>query len=252
MDRMIFTALNALSVERDTRVTQAQNLANMNVPGFRRDLDNDGQSRFLDVLHGLPTRAFQAEVEQSGFSDAQGALTRSDDPFDVAIDGAGYFYIQPQTGGEVALSRRGDLRLDPEGQLHNGAGDLVLDAGLAPITLPPHQSMRIDDMGQIYITPLAGGPDQAVAMIATVVPPEELALVKSTDGHIRANGAELPAPNQGAYVRQGVLESSNVNPVQEMLASMEAQRRFELGMRMIQNAAQLDEAGARLMQPPPM
>ena len=109
MDRMIYTALNALAVSRDSQVAQAQNLANQTVPGFRRDLPNEGGVRFLEQMQGMTTRAFQIETGPAGFSETSGTLTRTDEELDVAIADRGYFYIQPGNG-EPALSRRGDLR----------------------------------------------------------------------------------------------------------------------------------------------
>ena len=58
-----------------------------------------------------------------------------------------------------------------------------------------------------------------------------------------------------AYTRpvlrvQGTLEASNVNPVEELLSSMEMQRQFELGMRMVMTARDIDEGGARVLQAP--
>ena len=60
----------------------------------------------------------------------------------------------------------------------------------------------------------------------------------------------MPAPNQMAEVLQGSLEGSNVNPVEELLSTMEMQRRFEHGMRLVMTARDLDESGARVMQAP--
>ncbi|MCE8421829.1 flagellar biosynthesis protein FlgF, partial [Rhodovulum sulfidophilum] len=61
MDRLIHTALNSLANLRDTRVIQAQNLANQTVPGFRRDLTNEGDARFLKAMGAASARAFQTE-----------------------------------------------------------------------------------------------------------------------------------------------------------------------------------------------
>lgn len=49
---------------------------------------------------------------------------------------------------------------------------------------------------------------------------------------------------------QGTLEGSNVNPVEELLSSMEMQRQFELGMRMVMTAREIDEGGAQVLQAP--
>ena len=251
MDRMIYTALNALAVTRDSQVSQAHNLANQTVPGFRRDLPNEGGSRFLEMVQGHTTRAFQVETGQPGFSDLQGTMQRTDEELDVALSGAGYFYVQPESG-DPALSRRGDLRRDPDGTLRDGAGNAMLGPDLQPVQLPAYRDIRITDIGEIFIRP-AGAPDNEAVLagvLATGVPPQGTALAKGPDGHIRPVDAPLPEPDQGGVVVQGTLEGSNVNPVEELMATMELQRRFELGMRMVMTARDLDENGARMLQAP--
>lgn len=251
MDRMIYTALNALAVNRDSQVAQAQNLANQTVPGYRRDLPNEGDARFLQMIEGLTTRAFQLETGPAGFSEQSGTLARTDEELDVAIADRGYFYVSPENG-DPALSRRGDLRRDVEGTLRNGAGDAMLGPDMAPIQVPAYRNIRITDIGEIYIQPLddPGGEPVLAGVLATVIPPEETALTKGADGQIRPLEGELPPPDQRPEVLQGTLEGSNVNPIEELLATMEMQRNFELGMRMVLTAREIDEGGARMMQAP--
>lgn len=253
MDKLIYTALNALAVNRDTRVSQAQNLANQNVPGFRRDLPNEADTRFADIVGQFNTRAFRMEGGPAGFSQEEGTMTQTDEPLDVAISGKGFFHILPESG-QPAYSRRGDLRTDVTGQLVNGAGDVMLNPNGEAIILPPHESMFITDIGEIFIRPV-GAPREAAPVLAgtlaTSVPADNIRLTKGLDGEIRPVGdGALPPADQTAKVMQGVLEGSNVNPVDELLTSIELQRGFELGMRMVQTAKEMDESGARAMQAP--
>ena len=66
-----------------------------------------------------------ATREIRAFSTRQGDLEATANPLDVAIKGEGYFIVQP-IEGEIALSRRGDFKIDSECHLNNGAGSLVL------------------------------------------------------------------------------------------------------------------------------
>lgn len=253
MDRLVYTALNSLANLRDDKVVSAQNLANLAVPGFRRDLTNSGPARFLEALGAQTSRAFQVESGVHGLSRAPGPMERTGDPMDIAIADRGFFVIQPVAGGDPALSRRGDLHVAPDGTLRNGAGDALLDNALEPIVLPPFRDMVIDDLGQIHVAPLDGAPGQRdlVAMLGTIDPPDDLALRKSPDGHIRTlDGSPLPAPDQLARVVQGMREGSNVNATSELVAAIELQRRFEINLRMVQTAREVDEAGAALLRPP--
>lgn len=253
MDRLVYTALNSLANLRDDRVVSAQNLANMSVPGFRRDLPNDGAARFLEALGAQTSRAFQLENGVHAFSRAPGPLEQTGDPMDIAISDEGFFLIMPASGGDTALSRRGDLQIDPDGILRNGAGDMFLSNALEPIVLPAFRELVVDDMGQVFITPAEGPPGQRdlVAMLGTVNPPTEFALRKSLDGQIRSrDGEALPPPDQQARIVQRMREGSNVNATEELIASIELQRRFEINLRMIQTAREVDESGAALLRPP--
>ncbi|MFY0682385.1 MAG: flagellar biosynthesis protein FlgF [Thalassovita sp.] len=254
MDRLVHTALNALSNQRDLRISQAQNLANMNVPGYRRDLPNEGKTYFADSMNTAMVRAFQTETGPAGFLANSGPLQPTGSELDVAVVDEGYMYIQPEEeGAEPALTRRGDMHRDVEGFLRNGAGELMLDPTMNPIELQPYKDIQISDIGDIWVMPV-DAPDGAAPLLAgtlaTVIPDDDLVLRKSGDGQIRAEDGSVPNPNQLAKLSQGVLEGSNVNSVEEMISSIEMQRNFELGLRMITNASKLDEASARLLRAP--
>lgn len=251
MDKLIFTALNSLGNLRGTQVVTAQNLANQNVPGFRRDTLGEGKAFILEDGGDLTARAFQIEREQASFSDLPGFMNQTGEPLDLAIADKGYFYIQPDTGGPPALTRRGDLHVGLDGSLVNGANEAILGTNQQPITIPPFRNIVVDEVGRITIEPIEGAPGERleVATIATTLA-NGADLVKGEDGQIRPKKGPLPAPDQLAKVRQGVLEGSNVNSTEELISSIDLQRSFELNMRVVSTAKELDEAGVSLMRLP--
>lgn len=252
MDRFIHTALNALGNLRGVQTVSAQNLANQNVPGFRRDFIAEGKSFTLSDTDGaLSPRAFQMDREEAGFSTLSGFLDKTGEALDIAISDEGWFFVQPDTGGPPALSRRGDLQVGLDGALVNGAGEAILSQGMQPIVLPPHRNLVIDEVGRISVEPLDGAPGERldVGMIGTTKA-TGLKLVKGEDGQIRPVSGPLPRPDQTAKVVQGVLEGSNVNATEELIASIDLQRSFELNMRVVSTAKEIDEAGSRLLRMP--
>lgn len=251
MDRFIHTALNALGNLRGTQTVSAQNLANQNVPGFRRDFIAEGAAFMIPDDQGLSPRAFQMDRETAGFSTLSGFLDKTGEPLDIAVSGEGWIYVQPDTGGPPALSRRGDLQIGLDGALVNGAGEAVLSQGLAPIVLPPHRNIVIDELGRITVEPLDGAPGERleVATIGTTLA-QGAKLLKGEDGQIRPVTGPLPPPDQGAKIAQGVLEGSNVNATEELIASIDLQRTFELNLKVVSAAKEIDEAGARLLRMP--
>ena len=251
MDRLVHTALNSLKNLADQRVASANNLANMNVPGYRRDLPNEGRAFYIESPDMLTTRAMQLEKGPHSFATGSGMISRTGESMDLAIADEGYFYIAPQTGGDTALSRRGDMRIGSDGMLLNGAGDKLLDSSLQPISVPPARAIVVDQTGTIWVEPLGGAPGEQiqVATLASVTVQDQT-LEKGIDGHIRTVDGTVPAPNQAAGILQGMLEGANVNVTEELVASIDLQRTFEINLRMITNAKELDEAGSRLMRMP--
>ncbi|NVJ96307.1 MAG: flagellar hook-basal body complex protein [Marivivens sp.] len=251
MDRMVHTLMNSMQTVQDLQAISAQNLANMNVPGYRRDLPAQANSYVLRDNQSFEARMFASETEFGSFASEVGFMDQTGDPFDVAIMEEGYFFVK-EGNGEVGLTRRGDLRTDSAGQLVNGGGEMVLDTNMSPITLPPYRTMQITEVGQIVIEPIDGAPGEIVeiATIGTVVPDPNTTMVKGLDGLIRNLDGTLPQPNQMASVRQGVLEGANVNATEELISSITIQRSFEMNMRMINTAKELDEAGTEIMRAP--
>ena len=250
MDRLAQTALSALRQMQDNKFDLAHNLANVNVPGFRRDLPNEGNAGFLKELEKLSAKVLPLETDTRKFSNEAGQLQNTGLETDVAVLNQGFFYIQPENG-EIALSRRGDLGLNAENQLVNGVGDLVLSDGLEPIILPTFTSMSITDIGEVLVQQ-AGAPDGQLTSVGFIgsTSSEIDQLVKSLDGNIRKADGTVPAADQTARFGQGFLESSNVSAIEELIRNIDMQRQFEINVKLIKKASDLDSAGAKLMNLP--
>ena len=261
MDRMSQTALNSMKMLMENQIATAHNLANLNTPGFRQDVITDFSSIYMNRENGLEPRIVTAR-EVGKFSVEQGTLESTQNPLDVAINNQGYFVIQPKNGGEPALSRRGDFQINENGELLDGAGNLVLDAGLQPMVIPAFRKINITSQGEILIEALGGEPGELpvnVGNLATLVPEEGARLKKTLDGHIRyepnlnEDGTEeiIPIePNQQAKLTSGFLEKSNVNAIEEMVNTIDQMRKFEMHVKLIQMAEELDTAGTSLMRIP--
>ena len=185
MDKMVHTALNSLKMILQNQQITSQNISNASVVGYRRDSNSEFGTAYLNSEEGLNTKVF-ATREIGAFSTQQGDLESTENPLDVAIKGEGYFIIQPKEG-EIALSRRGDFKVDVEGQLVNGEGSLVLGEDLQPIVLPAFNAIQISSDGLINIKPIdapADAPFQLAATLGTTIA-EELELEKDINGFIK-------------------------------------------------------------------
>ena len=97
MDRMIYTALNSLSNSRFDQRVNAQNLANLNVPGFKKDLSTVRASTFLANMDQYQSRYFAQASQETLFSSQNGAIQRTDERMDFAIRDQGYFLSSLKT-----------------------------------------------------------------------------------------------------------------------------------------------------------
>ena len=262
MDRMVQTALNSMKMLMENQVATAHNLSNLSTPGFKQDVVTDFSSIYLNRQEGLEPRIVAAR-EVGKFSVEQGMLDNTKNPMDVAINGDGYFVVQPNNA-EPAFSRRGDFSVNENGELLDGAGNKVLDAGMQPLVIPAFREINITAQGEILIQPIAAAPGELpvnAGTIATYVPQEGDALKKSLDGKIRFDPnlnedgtiEQIPIePNQQAKLAIGYLEKSNVNAVEEMVNTIDQMRKFEMHVKLIQMAEELDQAGASLLRVPGM
>ena len=262
MDRMVQTALNSMKMLMENQVATAHNLSNLSTPGFKQDVVTDFSSIYLNRQEGLEPRIVAAR-EVGKFSVEQGMLDNTKNPMDVAINGDGYFVVQPNNA-EPAFSRRGDFSVNENGELLDGAGNKVLDAGMQPLVIPAFREINITAQGEILIQPIAAAPGELpvnAGTIATYVPQEGDALKKSLDGKIRFDPnvnedgtiEQIPIePNQQAKLATGYLEKSNVNAVEEMVNTIDQMRKFEMHVKLIQMAEELDQAGTSLLRIPGM
>lgn len=244
MDRLVNTALTAMRGAMARQAAISNNLANVNTVGFRAEIAN-AETRWIKG-DGFDTRAQQSE--QVIASDmAQGAVTETGNPLDVAMNGDALLAVQAPDGSE-AYTRRGDLKVSDSGLLTTGDGMPVLGDG-GPITLPQMDSVSIAQDGSIWGVPQGGDPanPQQVDKLK-LVSAVGSSMAKGTDGLFReVNGGALP-DDPLATVTGGSLEGSNVNATSALVSMIEASRAWETQVKLINTAKELDDGGASLMR----
>jgi len=248
MDKMIFTSLNSIQNLYDQRFNISQNMANISVPGYRRELPNEGGSAFLEQYQKLGPRAYALETGPNQFSFKIGSISSTGNKTDIAIANNSFMLAETENG-DVYFTKRGDLQVSADGILKNGAGDNILSENLTQIQLPFFSDIKISRYGEILLdtaqTP--SGIFSSFGIISSV-DPSGFNLLKDTDGKIKNFGENDTAADQSGAFVQGSLEMSNVNPVEEMVASIDNQRQFELNMKLIKAAEEADRSGMSLLK----
>ncbi|WP_457568519.1 flagellar hook-basal body protein [Desulfurobacterium sp.] len=192
----------------------ANNVANVDTPGFKKVFEEEMYQN-VPVNRGeaaklLTFPRFRETVPVL----SQGALQKTDSPFDFAISGSGFFTVLTKAG--VLLTRNGHFHLDKNGFLVDANGNRVLDDAGNPILLDGTMPFTVTKDGKIF---------QAGVQVA-VLGIENYDSVKPVgEGYYTGTGRRKKPE---CTVLTGYLESSNVNPVEEMVNLIEAQRRFDI------------------------
>ena len=219
--------------------TLANNIANVETAGFKRDLavfqarlseatiqgqDFPGSRSINDLSGGVM-------VQQTKTDFSPGVPRRTNIPTDMAINGDGFFVVQK--GDQKLLTRAGNFQITGNGTLATQEGYSVLSDGGSPVTIDPTAGeWRLNTNGSI---------DQngASTQLAIVKPKSMGDLVKAGDNHFVSLTPPDALPNEERSVSAGTLETSGVKPTLEMMDLIEASRAFEANANMIRSQDQM-------------
>ena len=244
MDKMLFIAMNGASQAMQAQANIAHNLANVSTTGFKTSLD--AYTNWHVAGPGLPTRVYN-QWQQSGSDLASGSFITTGRELDVAVRGEGWLAVQGKNGQE-AYTRAGDLRLNEIGQLTNGAGHVVI-GNSGPIVLPPAEKIEIAVDGSISILPVGQSADSlAIVDRIKLVKPRPDQLAKGEDGLMYIKGGAKVVPSADVQLTSSVLETSNVNAISELVELIDNARQYEINIKMMQTADQLEQSGEQLLR----
>lgn len=235
-----------MRLQADNQRMIAASLANQNTVAFRRDYSTTA-SVYFDVEGGTD-RVFPSRGEASVDTEI-GKMIPTDNPMDVAIEGDGYFTARTASGDSV-LTRRGDLRIGPDRVLKNGENLTMEEGSGVPITIPPFESIEISKDGSVLIRPPGAPANQPLSLVGRLRMVQEPAanLAKGDDGILRVKDKTTPAPDANITLNTRSLESSNINSIDSMVDMLNASRTFEVHVKLLATAKELDDATAKLMR----
>ena len=233
---------------QDTRMRViANNLANVSTTAFKRDRANFATLAYQDARVAGAQSSNETTyatglnlgtgvgVQSTTRMETQGSLQSTGNSLDVALDGDGYFQVS-LPGGQLGYTRAGNFTRSSDGQLVTSQGYIVQP----PIAIPEGAtSITISADGTVSAQ-LSGQSDPAQLgqlTVATFTNPA--ALQAASDNFMLETGASGPAQlgiagDQGrGHIKQGMLESSNVNIVEELVDMIETQRAYEINSKMI-------------------
>jgi len=233
MDNALYVGLSRQMVLKRQMDIVANNIANADTNGFKVE------SLMTKEVPGPPAFTLEGPrpikfVGDDGVARdfGQGALRRTDAPFDMAVDGQGFFKVTTKAGDR--FTRDGHFRLDDNGNLTTQSGDPVADDGGGQIVLDPLK-------GEVTVAAdgtVSQGTDR-VAKIGVYQFANLGALEKTGDNLYKNSSNQQPTPATAAKVRQGMLEGSNVNSILEITRMIEVSRAYEQTTQMMSSEADL-------------
>ncbi|BDW81327.1 flagellar basal-body rod protein FlgG [Erythrobacter sp. Dej080120_24] len=225
----------------------ANNLANIGTTGFKRD-----RADFATLAYQEQRVAGQQSTNETAYAvglnlgtgvqvlgttsiQSQGTLNQTGNSLDMALDGNGYFQVE-LPGGQIAFTRAGNFTLSAQGNLVTSQGYAVTP----PIQVPQGaQSIAVAPDGTVSaVQPGQAAPVQLGQLqVASFVNPAGLRQIG--DNFLVETAASGPVELGVAgqfgrgQIRQGMLEASNVNVVEELVEMIEAQRAYEINSKMV-------------------
>jgi flagellar basal-body rod protein FlgG len=225
----------------------SNNLANVNTTGYKRDraafetlayqtvtapgAPSTAETRFATGLNlGTGVR-----IQGTARIDTQGSMQTTGNSLDLALDGDGYFQVQ-LPGGTLGYTRAGNFSRSAEGLIVTSEGYQVMPG----ITVPEGATaITIGTDGTVSATIPGQAAASELGQIQIAAFPNTEGLLQGGDNYLTETAAS-GAANLGVAgvdgrggIRQGMLEASNVNVVQELVDMIETQRAYEVNSKMI-------------------
>ena len=250
----LYTAATGMESLQTKLDVIANNLANVNTTGFKKGRanfednfyrnykypgtqDSQGNLTATGTSVGLGSHVQSVQTSQQ-----QGAFQVTNGQYDMAIEGQGYFQVQ-DSSGQTLYTRAGNFSINANGELVLGSASM--GRKLFPnVTLPlGATNFGISADGQMSWVENGNQAQGPALQIATFPNPE--GLLKLGDNLYSVSNASgpannvTPAQNGVGQIRQGALEASNVEPVQELIDLITTQRSFELNSQAIQAGDQI-------------
>ncbi len=203
----------------------ANNLANINTTGFKREIP------FAEYLDRAENKAYKQITDFT-----EGSLVETGNPFDLAITGKGFFLVKTERGFEI--TKNGRFKIDEEGFLTTEDGERVQgkngEISFLENIFEKNKPITIAKDGIIKVG------DEVVNQLKIVEVENTNSLIRTENGkYYLATEDYIKSPEQNYSVHQGYLEESNTNPILEMQAMIKLEKDYEASQKMIASLDQM-------------
>ena len=227
MDNAIYVALSRqMTLQRSLDIT-ANNIANMDTAGFKVEqlsVSTDPIAPPISAGFGFtPVKYVLDDGVARNFG--QGEFQTTNAPYDLAIQGDGFFTVQTADGNRY--TRDGRFTLDAQNQLVDRHGDPVLSSSGSPIAVDPTKSAPLIAKDGTISQAGPGGQVTQIGKLGLMRFPDLSALSKQGDDLYADDSGQTPEAATDASIQQGMVERSNVQPVAEITNLIQITRAYE-------------------------
>ena len=227
MIKGIYRAASGMLPRIKKQEVTANNLANVNTPGFKR------QNVFMEELSRAQQKVvpkqerWEIPMMDDVYTDySQGVLERTGDDLNIGLDGNGFMAVQTPDG-ETLYTRAGNFSMSPEGEVITPDGcTLMTDAG--PLVIEPGSKVTFGIDGSVTVN------GEEFGKLAIVDFEKPNALERAEGNAYRAPANITQTEPERVFVRQGYLERANVDVVREMIDMIASFREYESNQKAIQ------------------
>lgn len=245
MNHSLSISLTGLKGLQHNLDTVSNNVANVNTSGYKKKetvfqelLLNDNQAGAVDLSPNVTNSGINrgVKVSQNSVNVSQGGLVSGGGPYDLAIAGQGFFGVKG-ADNQLVLTRDGSFRPDQNGALRNSSGDRLEVAYTVPQGEWPAGSPMIRENGDIFV----GAQEVGKVLLFNVDNPSQLQELGNNKYGI--NGAALQSsqmnPEGFGGIKQGYLESSNVDLAESMSEMIITQRAYSMNAKVLQSTDEM-------------
>lgn len=243
MIRGIYTSASGMITKQREQDMRANNLANLNTTGFKRDMSVEREFRNMNLIRtndtqqppagptvdrrpAIGTLSTGALLEEVVSDFQTGEMNNTGNPLDLALEGDGFFVVENEDG-EVFYTRAGNYTLNQDGEVVTMQGYYLLgENGRIQLDTSEAEEISITPEGTIMV-------DSEEVDELLVQEFENPAGLEKMGENLFAETEESgePAVSEGSVVQQGYLEQSNVNAVKEMAGMINALRAYEANQK---------------------
>lgn len=242
MIRGLYTSAMGMIVQEKRQASVSQNLSNIETNSFKKqkiiakafdrvEVKNRENNLRGNALTSIGEMHLGVEINDLYSDFGQGVLTETNNSLDIAIEGECFFTIQLPSG-DFAYTRDGSFKINENGQLATKQGYLVMgrnqyNGNLESIQLNSEE-IQVDTRG---IMSLPNGQSHILNIVSFV----DIQALRRIGENFYTMQGEQPLVGDEYSLRQGFIEKSNVNPLEEMVKMIEITRSFESNQKVVQS-----------------